>query len=162
MQSWRPFLSSTANKLHSFKGYLASKDPRQLSPASPCRVDGGPSNPGNDLGSATKQTWTQWAGEKLKRNNQSQGDNTNVETVLLFPGWAARRLHQPSSGGGTGISCIQVLPILNACSRHPFRCGGLCGRVRFEAQQSRVNVAVTENVPEVGKGCAPTKTRHFT
>jgi len=59
MQNWRPLLSSAANKLNSFKGYIASKDPRPLSQApSYQRVttlrtpelipDPRPSNPGHN------------------------------------------------------------------------------------------------------------------
>lgn len=107
-QNWRPLISSATNKLNSFKGYLASKDPRPLTPTpslAPNRGGDDSSNPGAGLGPATRQTWRQWAGDKLRRNGQSPGDNANVvEKVILFPGWAARRLHQPSSGGGARIS----------------------------------------------------------
>ena len=106
MRNWRPRLSTATNKLHSFKGYLASKDPRAPSVASPpTSFQQGPGDPpssGVDPGPATKQSWTQWAGDKLRRSGQAQGDNANVvEKVLLFPGWAARRLHTPSPGEGT-------------------------------------------------------------
>jgi len=108
MGHWRPFLSSATNKLNNFKGYLASKDPRPLSSTLPSasassqRSSGDPSGPGADSESATRQSWTQWAGEKLRLNGQAQGNDANVvERVLLFPGWAARRLHTPSPGEGT-------------------------------------------------------------
>ncbi|KAF9649212.1 hypothetical protein BDM02DRAFT_1948477 [Thelephora ganbajun] len=97
-------LSSTAKKLNSFKGYLASKDPRPLSPPTSPSVSfqpggGDPSSPGADPGYATRQSWTQWAGEKLWRNGQAQSNNANVvEKLSLFPGWAARRIHTPSPG----------------------------------------------------------------
>lgn len=105
-RNWRPLISSATNKLHSFKGYLASKDPRPLTPASPSpsfqRSDGSPAGPEADPASGTRQSWTQWAGEKLKRSGQPEGNNLNVEEkVFLFPGWAARRLHKPSPGEGT-------------------------------------------------------------
>lgn len=101
-RNWRPFMSSAANKLHNFKGYLTSKDPRLLSaPTPPQRASGDPSTPGADPGSGTRQSWSQWAGEKLRRNGQAQGNDPNVvERVSLFPGWAARRLHRASSGEG--------------------------------------------------------------
>lgn len=104
MRNRRPFLSSASNKLHNFKGYLASKDPRPFSPAPSTpfqRGSGDPSTLGVDLEPAARQSWTQWAGEKLRRNGQAQGNNTSiVEKVSLFPGWATRRLHQSSPGEG--------------------------------------------------------------
>ena len=105
MRSWRPLLSTATSKLNTFKGYLASRDPRPLSPASPStssQQGNGPSSLGAGPGSGTRQSWTQWAGEKLGRSGQSEGNNANVvEKVSLFPGWAARRLHKPSQGEGT-------------------------------------------------------------
>ena len=103
-RKWRPFLSSATSKLNNFKGYLASKDPRPLSSVSPQfqQGSGDSSGHGADPGSGTRQSWTQWAGEKLRRAGQAQGDSGNVvEMVSLFPGWAARRLHTPSPGEGT-------------------------------------------------------------
>ena len=140
-QNWRPLLSSAANKLNTFKGYLASKDPRPLSPApltSPQRGDGDPAGVGPDSGSGTRQSWTQWAGDKLRRSGQPQGNNVNfVEKVSLFPGWAARRLHSPSPGEGTlpSACCICCFPE-RLSHRHPLRCRDLRGGVRLEAQQS--------------------------
>jgi hypothetical protein len=138
MRDWRPLLSTAAGKLNSFKGYLASKDPRPFSPASSsvslkCGTD--PVRPGPDAGPATRQSWTQWAGDMLKRGNQSQGDNANVvEKVALFPGWAARRLHRPSPGQGRITSCVLVLFLLIfcICDRYPFRCGGFCCGICFK------------------------------
>ena len=171
IQNWRPLLSSAGTKLNSLRGYLASKDPRPLSSASSHGEGNSPPKPGADLGSATRQSWTQWAGEKLRRSNQSRGDNTNaLESVSLFPGWAARRAHQAPSGESTMVYCIRVLfvqPSLNVCCRHLFQCGCLCGRVRFKTQQSGFHVSVAEGISEVGEGyvllpssinlCVPTR-----
>lgn len=123
MRKWRPFLSSATSKLNNFKGYLASKDPRPLSSVSPPsqRGSGDSSGHGTDPGSGTRQSWTQWAGEKLRRAGQVQGDNGNaVEMVSLFPGWAARRLHTPSPGEGTWPSYAVHAGFLTVCHRHPF------------------------------------------
>jgi len=119
MRNWRPFLSSATNKLNNFKGYLTSKDPRPIATPSPptsFQQDyGDPSSPGIDPGSATRQSWRQWAGEKLRRNGQAQGNNANVvERVSLFPGWAARRLHKPSPSEGTRSLRILNPVFLNA------------------------------------------------
>ena len=159
-RNWRPLLSSAANKLQSFKGYLATKDPRPLSPASPSssfqRGDGDPASCGADSGSGTRQSWTQWAGDKLRRSGQPEGNNVNVvEKVSLFPGWAARRLHNPSPGEGAWSLRVIHAVSLNICRRHPLRYRGLCCWVRRETQQSRVYVAVTESIPEARKRCAP-------
>lgn len=141
MRNWRPLLSTASNKLNSFKGYLASKDPRPLSQASPSTSSqqggDGPSTPGVDPGSGTKQSWAQWAGEKLRRSSQSEGNNANVvEKVSLFPGWAARRLHKPSPGEGTRPLSVARAIFPNVRHRHSLRHRDLCGRVRLEAQQS--------------------------
>lgn len=127
MRNWRPLISTATSKLQNFKGYLASKDPRPLSSASPStsfqRVGGDPSSAGVDPGSPTRQSWTQWAGEKLRRNGQGQGSNAGVvENVALFPGWAARRLHRSSLSEGTRSLCAVLGVFLNVCRRHPFRC----------------------------------------
>ena len=142
MRDWRPLLSTAAGKLNSFKGYLASKDPRPFSPASSSvSLKGGtdPVSPGADPGPATRQSWTQWAGDKLRRGNQYQGDNANVvEKVALFPGWAARRLHRSSPGEGTRTLCSCVVPadFLGVCHRYSFRCRGFCCGICFKTQQS--------------------------
>jgi len=164
-RNWRPLLSSAANKLQSFKGYLATKDPRPLSPASPSpsfqRSDGDPASYVADSGSGTRQSWTQWAGDKLRRSGQPEGNNVNVvEKVSLFPGWAARRLHNPSPGEGTRPLCVTQAISLKICRRHPLRCRDLCCGVRREAQQSWVYVAVAESIPEARKRCV-TFPRHI-
>jgi len=126
-RNWRPLLSSAANKLQTFKGYLATKDPRPLSPASSSssfqRGDGDPASCAADPGSGTRQSWTQWAGDKLRRSGQPEGNNVNVvEKVSLFPGWAARRLHNPSPGEGARSLRITRAVLLNICPRQPLRC----------------------------------------
>ena len=109
-RNWRPLLSSATNKLNSFKGYIASKDPRPLTPTPPSTSSQpsgrDPSCLDVDPGSGTRQSWAQWAGEKLRRGGQPQGNGNAVEKVSLFPGWAARRLHKPSLGEGTLSSRI--------------------------------------------------------
>lgn len=125
-RKWRPLLSSATNKLQSFKGYLATKDPRPLSPASPSssfqRGDGDPVSYEADSGTGTRQSWTQWAGDKLRRSGQPEGNNANVvEKVSLFPGWAARRLHNSSPGEGAQSLRIAHALLLNICRRHPLR-----------------------------------------
>lgn len=144
MQNWRPLLSTAANKLHSFKGYLVSKDPRPLTPASSSGPYQGEANPSSsDPGPTTRQSWTQWAGGRLRR---SQGDDASVvEKVSLFPGWAARRLDS-SSGEGERVLCIARAGFLKGTRSNPIQRGDIRVGVRFETQQSRVHVAVTESV----------------
>jgi len=141
IRNWRPLISSATSKLQNFKGYLASKDPRPLSPASSSssfqRGDGDPATLGADSGPGTRQSWTQWAGDKLRRGSQPEGNNANVvEKVSLFPGWAARRLHKPSPGEGAQFSRVARTVSLNICRRRSLRCRDLCSGVRLEAQQS--------------------------
>ncbi|KZT09836.1 uncharacterized protein LAESUDRAFT_796156 [Laetiporus sulphureus 93-53] len=81
--SWRSLASAASRQI---KTYVSQKEFRRASPSSRGII--------GDEGSSRKQSWTQWAGQKLR---QVQGENTGVEQVLLFPGWAARRFHEPSN-----------------------------------------------------------------
>jgi hypothetical protein len=85
MRYWK----AATSKISSFKGYLAQKDPR----SSPRFRVGESVTEGH---ASSRQTWSQWAGSKLKLNIQGQDSNNfAVERLSLFPGWAARRLHNP-------------------------------------------------------------------
>ncbi|KAI5121638.1 hypothetical protein M0805_001166 [Coniferiporia weirii] len=41
----------------------------------------------------SKQSWRQWAGDKIRRHGTGSGSSSAVEKVSLFPGWAARAYH---------------------------------------------------------------------
>ena len=80
--SWRS-LASAASR--SIKGYIAQQ--RELK-------QGYPPSRGVDVEAAKKQSWGQWAGQKLRRGSQGEYDISG-DRLSLFPGWAARRYREP-------------------------------------------------------------------
>lgn len=48
-----------------------------------------------------KVSWREWAGDKMRSRGMS-GSDAAVEKVTLFPGWAARRYHDPGTEGIEG------------------------------------------------------------
>ncbi|KAI0048769.1 hypothetical protein FA95DRAFT_1009643 [Auriscalpium vulgare] len=84
--SWKAFASS---RLSSFKGYVKERD---LKRALPVRRELRPGEIGYSDGAAKKQSWTQWAGQKLAKK---AGDDVggSLEKVNLFPGWASKQYH---------------------------------------------------------------------
>ncbi|KAI0766663.1 hypothetical protein BD413DRAFT_664876 [Trametes elegans] len=87
--SWRS-LASAASR--SIKGYLAQQ--RELKQAYPSWRGGAPPGPHSADTTPKKQSWGQWAGQKLRRGSQSEYD-VSGDRVLLFPGWATRRYREP-------------------------------------------------------------------
>ncbi|KZT70788.1 hypothetical protein DAEQUDRAFT_667164 [Daedalea quercina L-15889] len=75
------FRSLAGAASRSIKGYVVSREFRR--PAFVAREVGE---------NGAKQSWSQWAGQKLK---QVQGEGApNTESLVLFPGWATRRFHE--------------------------------------------------------------------
>ncbi|KAI0630600.1 hypothetical protein C8Q77DRAFT_1160159 [Trametes polyzona] len=90
--SWRS-LASAASR--SFKGYIAQQ--RELKQSYPS-WRGPPSSSQDSDATPKKQSWSQWAGQKLRRGSQSQYD-VSGDRISLFPGWATRRYREPQREG---------------------------------------------------------------
>ncbi|KAI1793481.1 hypothetical protein LXA43DRAFT_1073156 [Ganoderma leucocontextum] len=88
--SWRS-LASAASR--SIKGYIAQQ--RELKQGYPSSR--GIIPPGAEA--AKRQSWSQWAGQKLRRGSQGEYDATG-DRLSLFPGWAARRYREPPQDSG--------------------------------------------------------------
>lgn len=43
-----------------------------------------------------KQSWREWAGDKIRKRATGSGSKDAVERISLFPGWASRRYHDES------------------------------------------------------------------
>ncbi|TRM65408.1 hypothetical protein BD626DRAFT_454209 [Schizophyllum amplum] len=83
MRSWRSTASAGLSALRTLAQQNISRTPSQQ------QVQGTESN-------AQRQTWKQWAGQKLRGQ---PGDNfrPDLERISLFPGWAVRRYAKPDS-----------------------------------------------------------------
>ncbi|KAI0695337.1 hypothetical protein C8T65DRAFT_665431 [Cerioporus squamosus] len=86
--SWRS-LASAASR--SIKGYISQRELKQGYPAS----RGQPQLAAEQ--NSERQSWRQWAGQKLRRGSQSEYD-TSGDRLSLFPGWATRRYREPPRG----------------------------------------------------------------
>lgn len=76
--SWK-YLNSASSRFSSVRGYLR----REQTPTSDER-----------------QGWRAWAGQKIKlRRGTSDQDNSGLEIITLFPGWAARRYRKAGTNG---------------------------------------------------------------
>ncbi|KDQ50737.1 hypothetical protein JAAARDRAFT_211560 [Jaapia argillacea MUCL 33604] len=96
MSSRRSLLSSLSRiSTSSVKSYLQQGDYRAVLPSS-LRRELRPGDPGYIDGGPRKQSWGQWANEKIRRSGGS--DRLAVEKISLFPGWATRRFRGASSG----------------------------------------------------------------
>lgn len=104
--SWRS-LASAASR--SIKGYIAQQ--RDLKQAYPSSRSIAP--PGAEL--AKKQSWSQWAGQKLRRGSQGEYDASG-DRLSLFPGWAVRRYREPPKGSGDGECLLASLLCVAATS----------------------------------------------
>ncbi|KAI0064045.1 hypothetical protein BV25DRAFT_1882683 [Artomyces pyxidatus] len=92
--TWKSLAST---RLNSFKDYVSQRDLKRL----PVRRELRPGEVGYTDGVAKKQSWTQWAGQKIAK--RLAGDETgSMEKVNLFPGWASRRYHTEGSNGAEG------------------------------------------------------------
>ncbi|KAH8111003.1 hypothetical protein DFH11DRAFT_708254 [Phellopilus nigrolimitatus] len=54
-----------------------------------------------------KQSWREWAGDKISRRTNSMNEAA-VEKVSLFPGWAARRYHGEEAGRYSAEFSLEV------------------------------------------------------
>ncbi|KAI0357995.1 hypothetical protein OH77DRAFT_1421254 [Trametes cingulata] len=88
--SWRSIASAASRSL---KGYIAQQ--RELKQSYPTWRGATPQ--GSDAASK-KQSWSQWAGQKLRRGSQSEYD-VSGDRLSLFPGWATRRYREPRGEG---------------------------------------------------------------
>ncbi|KAI0642090.1 hypothetical protein C8Q79DRAFT_918503 [Trametes meyenii] len=92
--SWRSLASAASRSL---KGYIAQQ--RELKQPYPSWRGASP----QDAEPAQKrQTWSQWAGQKLRRGSQSEYD-VSGDRLSLFPGCATRRYREPRTN-----ACIDV------------------------------------------------------
>lgn len=87
--TWRSLASAGSSRI---KSYISNRDlkRRELKPGETGYVDGNPK----------KQSWTQWAGEKIAK--RAAGEDVGEEAVVLFPGWASRRYHSGLYDGREG------------------------------------------------------------
>ncbi|KAJ7077316.1 hypothetical protein B0H15DRAFT_915401 [Mycena belliarum] len=88
---WKPTLSSvtSSSRISSVKSYISQRDFKNV----PSALKRGAGADG------TKQTWKQWAGEKISGGMRGQGGSSqDSERIALFPGWAARRHRQDDAG----------------------------------------------------------------
>lgn len=88
--AWRPALANSS-RFSSFKNLI----PQQRKDAFKVFFDKRQQTPGED-----KQSWKDWAGDKIKRRNSSMSNA--VERISLFPGWASRRYHSEGQEGKEG------------------------------------------------------------
>ncbi|KAJ7217727.1 hypothetical protein GGX14DRAFT_438051 [Mycena pura] len=79
--SWRAALSNSSSRLSTVKTYISQRDFKNL----PHTLQRGVSADG------TKQSWKEWAGQKISAGMRGVGGSQNSERITLFPGWAARR-----------------------------------------------------------------------
>lgn len=97
---WRPTLSNnpSSSRLSAVKGYISQRDFKSDFKKIPNAVQRGVAADG------TKQTWKEWAGQKISAVNtmRGQGNSQNSERIALFPGWAARRYRQDGTGRTQG------------------------------------------------------------
>ncbi|KAI0917865.1 hypothetical protein AcV5_002696 [Taiwanofungus camphoratus] len=84
MSPWKS-LANAASR--SIKSYVTQRDPKRVFPASR------DVRSADSEGGSQRQTWGQWAGQKLRKATQSEG--ASIDRLLLFPGWATRRFHEP-------------------------------------------------------------------
>ncbi|KAJ7268655.1 hypothetical protein B0H12DRAFT_971509, partial [Mycena haematopus] len=91
---WKPSLtsihSSSSSRISAVKGYISQRDFKSDLKNIPNAMQRGVTADG------TKQTWKEWAGQKISAVNslRGQGNSQNSERIALFPGWAARRYRQ--------------------------------------------------------------------
>ncbi|KAJ7497615.1 hypothetical protein FB451DRAFT_1212165 [Mycena latifolia] len=86
---WKPTLSATSSsRVSAIKGYISQRDFKNV----PSALQRGVGADGS------KQSWKQWAGEKISAGMRGQRGSRDSERIALFPGWAARRYHQDEVG----------------------------------------------------------------
>lgn len=88
--SWK-YISSASSRLSSFRGYIS----RPASGASPHSVS-------QDVTPVEgRQGWRAWAGSKIRSRGGGPSD-PGIESLSLFPGWAARKY----GAGGSGVDGV--------------------------------------------------------
>lgn len=102
---WRSVAGGLSSRLSSFKEAVSQKDIKAL-------IEGRPSLRPEDAASGSleglsaRQKLSQWAGEKIRRKNSMV---EGYERISLFPGWAARRYHDPERANKEGAQHIVSL-----------------------------------------------------
>ncbi|THH10364.1 hypothetical protein EW145_g1392 [Phellinidium pouzarii] len=89
---WRNAPSSSSSRLSTLKGLVppAKRDALRTLFRASTPADGQRTYPPtNDH----KQSWRQWANDKIRRSGTGSGSKDAIERVSLFPGWAARTYH---------------------------------------------------------------------
>ncbi|KAA1468924.1 hypothetical protein DENSPDRAFT_834421 [Dentipellis sp. KUC8613] len=82
---WKTLASASSSRLSTLKDYIAQRDLK------PQRKELRPGDAGYTAGETKKQSWAQWAGQKIAKRMEDAGGSS--EKVVLFPGWASRRYH---------------------------------------------------------------------
>ncbi len=103
--SWRSLASAAGRSL---KGYVAQQ--RELKQSYPS-WRGTP--PQDSDATPKKQSWGQWAGQKLRRGSQSEYD-VSGDRITIFPGWATRRYREPQRDGQDGV--FDAINFLLSCA----------------------------------------------
>ncbi|KIJ20581.1 hypothetical protein PAXINDRAFT_178316 [Paxillus involutus ATCC 200175] len=86
-------MTPSSSRLNSLKDYLS---PREFRLSLPSRRPLTPGEHGYLPDRTTPQSWGQWAGQKIRRNNELV---STIDEVNLFPGWATERLPIPAADG---------------------------------------------------------------
>jgi hypothetical protein len=74
-----------SSRLAGLKSYISQQNLRTVIPT---RRALRPGESGYVDGQTTTQSWSQWAGQKIRRS----ADVTTTDEMTLFPGWASRCL----------------------------------------------------------------------
>jgi hypothetical protein len=85
----RPMSASNprpSSRLAGLKSYISQQNLRTIIPTRRALRQG---ESGYVDGQTTTQSWSQWAGQKIRRN---ASDVTTMDEMTLFPGWASRCL----------------------------------------------------------------------
>ncbi|KII87267.1 hypothetical protein PLICRDRAFT_163283 [Plicaturopsis crispa FD-325 SS-3] len=118
MPPWKPFASAAHSRLHSVRDFLSQRD---LRGALPARRELQPGEAGYIDGVSTPQreTWSKWAGQKIKRGQGSDSAKVGRDNIMLFPGWAARRYRASATGEIEEAFDVDVFVSGFASSRRP-------------------------------------------
>ncbi|THH32474.1 hypothetical protein EUX98_g1742 [Antrodiella citrinella] len=92
--SWRSIASVASRTI---KSYVAQRDPRKVVVVSTSEAPN--NNNGPQANTYGKQSWGQWAGQKIReiRQPNDEAAANAIEKLSLFPGWAARRYREPNT-----------------------------------------------------------------
>ena len=116
---WKSLASASSSRLSSFKDYLAQRD---RTPRAALNLGGLRAAEPPDA-AARRQTWKQWAGQKIARGGAAEdAAGASAEKVILFPGWAARRYHalpQDAQQGACAAACPSFVSSASVSGGHP-------------------------------------------